>query len=183
MRFIERSSEIFYVNDLPLTLTEADLTTLIANAETNSRQQARLCTHTDENSNLHEMIMCYSNNVYVRPHKQENKIVSYHIMQGHVYVCLFNEDGSLKQAIEMGEYGSGLPFYFRAPSSLYRSMLVLSKKLLFHEVTQGPYIKQETLFAPWSPEECQKEKVNIYTTELKNKIDHMLNHEKVCLGV
>ena len=169
LSFKEKSLDILYVNELPLAIGQHDLSILSKNAHKNQRQRSRLCVHVDESCNLHEMFMYYKKAVYVRPHKQESKTVSYHLISGHVCVCLFDDDGTLSDVIEMKEFGSGLPFYFRAPSNIYRSMIVLSEEILFHEVTQGPYIHEETRYAPWAPAE-QDSHAEMYRNQLMEKV-------------
>jgi len=67
-------------------------------------------------------------------------------------LVFFDETGGINCVSRMGDYGSGLVFYSRISEPCYHSLLIRSEKLVFHEVTSGPFQKQDTLFAPWAPE-------------------------------
>ncbi|KPA34301.1 Cupin fold metalloprotein, WbuC family [Leptospira interrogans] len=55
-------------------------------------------------------------------------------------------------------------------SSTYHTLMIRSEWLVFLEITKGPFRKEDTIFAPWSPEENDAEKVR----EFMNKIEQRL---------
>ena len=45
--------------------------------------------------------------------------------------------------------------------------MIIEKAVLFQEVTSGPFIKDKTIYAKWSPEEKNVEEVKNYLLKLK----------------
>jgi len=50
-------------------------------------------------------------------------------------------------------YGSGRAFFYRLMEPCYHTVLVNTPFALFHETTSGPFRRDDTEFAPWSPAE------------------------------
>jgi mannose-6-phosphate isomerase-like protein (cupin superfamily) len=46
-----------------------------------------------------------------------------------------------------------LPFYYRIDAGQYHSLVVVSNVLVVHEVTNGPWTKDDTVWAEWSEPE------------------------------
>jgi cupin fold WbuC family metalloprotein len=142
--------------DAPLsTISREDIEWLKARAAKTPRRRIRICTHLNSGDLLHEMLIVHTRTTYVRPHKHVNKCESFHVITGEVDVVLFEEDGAVCQAIRMGEHASGKRFYYRLNESRYHTLLIRSDVLVFHEVTTGPFRREDTLFPSWAPEEGQ----------------------------
>jgi cupin fold WbuC family metalloprotein len=142
--------------DAPLsTLSRDDIEWLKAKAMITARRRIRICSHPDSGDLLHEMLIVHTRDTYVRPHKHVNKSESFHVITGEVDVVLFEANGAVCQAIRMGEYTSGKRFYYRLNEPRYHTLLIRSELLVFHEVTTGPFRREETVFPPWGPEEGQ----------------------------
>ena len=43
--------------------------------------------------------------------------------------------------------------------------------LVFHEVTSGPFNRNDTVLAPWAPSEENKKKTDQYILELSKKVE------------
>ena len=67
----------------------------------------------------------------------------------------------------MGDYGSDRDFYYRMAEPLFHSVLVRSATVIFHETTNGPFRREDTEFAPWSPPETETDAVTRYVGELE----------------
>jgi cupin fold WbuC family metalloprotein len=144
--------------DAPLaTLARGDIEWLKAKAAKNPRQRIRICAHPDSNDRLHEMLIVHTSDTYVRPHKHLNKSESFHVITGEVDVVLFDDAGAVTRAIPMGEYATGKRFYYRLDEPRYHTLLIRSDVIVFHEVTSGPFRREETVFPAWGPEEGQLE--------------------------
>jgi cupin fold WbuC family metalloprotein len=122
-------------------------------ASLNPRKRIRLCAHRSPDDHLHEMIIVHARECYVRPHKHLDKAESMLILEGEVDVVLFHEDGSLRQIIQMGAAGTGKVFYQRLSSSVYHCLLIRTEFLVFNEVIEGPFIRDNTVFPEWAPVE------------------------------
>lgn len=149
-----RLNEEVYVADRPVTrVTGREIDFLKQVAATNARHRARLCAHGDVGDALHEMLIVHMGGTYVRPHKHLAKSESFHIVEGRLTVFLFDDDGRLVEAIHMGAPGSGHAFFYRLSTPMFHSVLPESDFVVFHEVTNGPFDRRDTIFAPWAPAE------------------------------
>jgi cupin fold WbuC family metalloprotein len=137
------------------TLSRQDIEWLKARAAKTARQRVRICAHLDSNDRLHEMFIVHTRDTYVRPHKHLNKSESFHVITGEVDVVLFDQQGAVRQVIPMGDYPSGKRFYYRLNEPDYHTLLIRSDVIVFHEVTTGPFQREDTVFPTWAPEEGQ----------------------------
>ena len=112
-----------------------------------------LCAHKDINALVHEMLIIHARDAYVRPHKHIGKSESFHVVEGEADIIIFNQQGDIKEVVSMGDYSSGKNFYYRITDALYHTVMITSEILVFHESTNGPFVRSDTIFAPWSPEE------------------------------
>lgn len=119
------------------------------------------------------MLIVHERGVYVPPHKHPGKTESTHIIEGLVDVVVFNDDGKIESVIRMGDYASGRMFYYRMAVPLFHTLIIRSDVLVFHETTNGPFDRRDTIFAPWAPEESDMKAVNIYMADLDEKIRSM----------
>jgi cupin fold WbuC family metalloprotein len=69
-----------------------------------------------------------------------------------VDVVLFDDSSNITTVVAMGDYASGRKFYYRLADPTYHMLLIRSDQVVFHEITNGPFDRADTLFAPWSPE-------------------------------
>ena len=173
--FIEHSKEVYYAADSILKLGKKDMEHFKAIATQNERKRSRICAHKDVNDKLHEMFIVLEKNSYIRPHKHFNKSESFHVIDGAVNIILFDENGKIKDIIEMGDYLSGKKFYYRINKPVYHTLLIQSEFLVFHEITNGPFIKSDTIFAPWTPEDDNKVDQKKYLEQLKISIRSFLS--------
>jgi cupin fold WbuC family metalloprotein len=140
-------------------------------AKKSSRRQSRLCTHSNESDKVHEMLIIHEKDIYVRPHKHLSKSESFHIMQGEVDIVLFDASGEITSVIELGEYNSGKPFYYRFNIEVYHTVMIISDVAVFHETTLGPFNPEETVYASWAPSVEETSAIKQYIENLKQLID------------
>ena len=141
-------------------------TTFIKKRSNLVKLKSRICSHLSTNDKIHEMIIFHKKGAYVRPHKHLNKLESFHLISGEVSIIFFNNYGSPIKVVRMGEYSSGKIFYYKLFKSCFHTVLI-EKDVLFHEVTSGPHVKRQTIFAKWSPDENNKSDVKKYLLKLK----------------
>ena len=149
----KESAEVLYPEDEVVAVTAADLKELKRLAFLNPRRRVRLCTHHTPNDRLHEMFIVHTQDCYVRPHKHLEKAESMTILEGDVDMVLFREDGSIRQIIKMGAPNSGKAFYQRLPEAIYHTLIIRTEFLVFHESTEGPFLRENTVFPEWAPAE------------------------------
>lgn len=133
-----------------------------------SPKSVRICLHDSPDAALHEMLIAHKKDNYVKPHKHLNKSESFHIIEGEMDVFIFDMSGEIIRKIQMGDYKSGKSFCYRLSRSEYHTVLPKTKYVVFHEVTNGPFKREDTVFGKWAPDEEEVEAVNSFILRLKN---------------
>jgi len=149
----KESDEVLYPREEVVVVDSADLKELKRLALLNPRQRIRLCAHRSPGDRLHEMFIVHTSDCYVRPHKHLGKAESMAILEGEVDVVLFHDDGTVRQVVRMGDRNSGKLFYYRLSGPIYHTLLIRTPFLVFHEITEGPFLREHTVFPDWAPEE------------------------------
>jgi cupin fold WbuC family metalloprotein len=169
------SAEVLYPDEDIVAVAPADLQELKRLALLNPRQRVRLCAHTSPNSRLHEMFIVHARDCYVRPHKHIKKAESMAVLEGEVDVVLFHEDGSIRRVIQLGATDTGKIFYQRLPEEIYHMLIIRSELLVFHEIIEGPFLRESSIFPDWAPVE-QGEASNVFIGQIelliRKKGDH-----------
>lgn len=153
VRLTKLNPEVLVAGDALVQLSRADIEILKQQALANPRHRIRICAHPDPADRLHEMLIVHAQDAYVRPHKHLNKSESVHIIEGEVDVVFFDDAGAVTEVVRLGDYRSSRKFYYRVRIALFHTLLIHSPVLVFHEVTNGPFRREDTVFAPWAPEE------------------------------
>ena len=139
-------------------------------AKHTSRHRARLCAHKENENRIHEMFIALTKDAYIRPHRHINKSESFHVIEGTAIVIFFTDGGTIEEVFEIGDFRSGKPFYFRNEDDRFHTQIVTSDRLVFHETTNGPFNRADTVLAPWSPEDTNAAGVKNYMDELKRAV-------------
>ena len=164
------NDEVYYSSDPVVKVAQADIKDFKRKALANPRERVRLCSHPDVNDPLHEMLIVHTKGIYVRPHRHLNKSESFHVIEGRVDVVIYDESGEIREIMEMGDYASGKCFYYRIGEPLFHTLLIHSDFLIFHETTNGPLKREDTVFAAWAPEETEKSKVKEFMRKLAKDV-------------
>lgn len=167
MRVKQLNEEVLFADDRIVKVGRRDIEFLKERARCNQRKRIRLCAHKDIDNRLHEMLIVHTKDTYVRPHKHLNKSESFHIIEGLVDVVVFDEVGDIIEVVQMGDYSSERKFYYRVSDSYYHSLFITSDFLVFHETTNGPFRRSDTVFAPWAPEEGDSVAVKGFMEQLQ----------------
>jgi len=83
---------------------------------------------------------------------------------------LLDDSGKVVEVVPMGDYASGRKFYYRLADPFYHTLLIRSDWLVFHEITNGPFKRDDTIFAPWSPELDDVAGAKQFMEELERKV-------------
>ncbi|MBM3804015.1 MAG: cupin fold metalloprotein, WbuC family [Acidimicrobiia bacterium] len=144
---------VTYLRDRSLIeVTPGMVAQLKADAAKESLRRARLCLHPDPGHSLHEMIIAFTRDTYVRPHRHRNKCESMHVIEGELDVVFFDDAGCESTRIKLGPFGSGKAFYYRLTNMQWHSVVLHTDTAVIHETTNGPFNAADSEFAPWSPE-------------------------------
>lgn len=150
-----------------LAVRGSDLLQVKRNAYGSETRRARLCAHSTLEEPVHDMLIAFCHDTYVRPHRHASKVESFHVIQGKIEVFCFEDDGTIKSRIILGDYTSGNPFFFRSEIHDWHSLVVLGEYALIHETTSGPFNPNESEFAPWSPDPEDTVGVEQFITRLR----------------
>jgi cupin fold WbuC family metalloprotein len=160
------SSEVLYAGDGIVTVDASDVAELKRGAARNPRRRMRLCAHAGVDDRLHEMLIVHERACYVRPHKHVGKSESFHVIEGEADVVIFDDAGAVTEVIRMGSFASGRRFFYRIADPLFHTLLICSAVLVFHETTSGPFRREDTIFAPWAPDDSNPDAVKSYVAGL-----------------
>jgi cupin fold WbuC family metalloprotein len=170
MKLKKYNDEVFYSGDSIVKAGRDDISQLKLFAGQVPRRRSRLCAHRDVDDALHEMLIVHERGIYVRPHKHLNKCESLHVIEGELEVVIFRDDGLILDLIEMSDYTGGKMFYYRLADSLFHTMLIKSDVVVFHETTNGPFLREDMISADWSPPESETEAVRRFLENLDSRV-------------
>ena len=152
----KKNNEVYYSKNSIEFINNKHINFLKKKVKFTKRKRARICMHKNEKEKLHEMIIILSKETYIRPHKHINKAESLHIIEGSADVIFFDDKGNVLKKKRLGKKNKNMNFYYRISSSIFHTFKIRSKFFIFHESTQGPFIRSKTKYANWSPLESDK---------------------------
>jgi cupin fold WbuC family metalloprotein len=143
---------IFNTQDI-VTVGPETLSDLKRLAEQSPRRRSRLCLHHSTSDEVHEMVIVFCGDTYLRPHRHpRGKTESYHVIEGELTVLFFDDNGQITRQIEMGAVGSGKVVLYRLATDAWHMPVARSRFLVYHETFRGPFVKEQDVeYAPWSP--------------------------------
>jgi len=141
-KFIHATGPVVKVSsgDIELFLTECGK---------DSDHKFRYCAHPGINDPIHEMIITHRIDTIVPIHRHLGKSESFHWIEGLADVMLYADGGKLIETIPMGPVDSGRVFYYRLNAEIYHTLKILSPVVVFHEVTNGPWHREDMIIAPF----------------------------------
>lgn len=170
MRAKPINNEVYVAEDHVVQVGRDGMAEFQQMAARNARHRARLCAHKENQNRIHEMFIALTGNAYIRPHRHVNKSESFHVIEGAATVVFFDDAGKIVEVFEIGDYHSGKAFYYRNEDARFHTQIVTSEKLVFHETTNGPFNRADTVLAPWSPEDTDTAAVKAYMENLKLEV-------------
>lgn len=170
---LRKINDEVFVSDMPIVQFGSEQVTFLkSQALSNKRKRARICAHRSNHDTLHEMLIAISAQSYIHPHKHAQKVESFHIVEGMVDVVVFDDTGKIVEVIELGDISTGRNFYYRLSDSMFHTLIIHGDFLVIHEVTNGPFVANETILASFAPIESQYDEARKYITKLKQTISN-----------
>ena len=166
----KENNEVYYTREKIISLDKEDINFLIEVAKKNPRQRVRLCCHSSIDKKVHEMVIVHPRNAYVRPHKHLNKTESMLVLFGELDYLVFDNKGKVVEVTEMSNSESNKTFFRSLRSDIFHTLLIKTEWLVFLEITEGPFARTDTIFAPWSPEDSNTEEVKDFLKDLHKTI-------------
>jgi cupin fold WbuC family metalloprotein len=140
---------IYFLPQAIVEVGTAELDQLREAARTSPSGRARYCFHEDATSVVHDMLIAFAGRSEVRPHRHLRKSETLHAVEGNFDVVVFDERGHELRRIRMGPAGGDRTLMYRMPPGVWHTVVPLEDMVVLHEVTQGPFVPEETEFAPW----------------------------------
>jgi 8-oxo-dGTP diphosphatase len=144
----KKHDRVFYANRNPCILSRQQMFLLKALAHLRDVAVFRVCLHTDDHCDVHEMLMIHTCPTKIGPLKQDKTSLSYHVFEGSLTIKLYDESAAVVEEYYLG-YG---PLSNRRGTSLrlnasqYRSVYSVSQFTIFLEVASGPFKDSDTLW-------------------------------------
>ena len=171
MNFLSQNKinpEVYHSKEDFFSLSKKDMSKLVNLAKKTNRNRVRYCSHSSNQESLHEMFIVHPKGAYVRPHKHIDKIESMLVIDGEVDYIMFNDNGKVDNIVRMGDLKSNKPFYQTIRNDKFHTLIIKSEWLVFLEITNGPFVKKDTIFAQWSPLDNENEKINKFIEKITN---------------
>jgi len=146
----KKSGEVLVCTDEIIGLEQSALQAVKNLADQSPKMRARICAHKDSGATIQEMIIVIRRGSYIAPHRHENKCESFHLIEGSADIVVFEENGDIRKVIQFCKERA---FYYRLDSTLFHTIIVRSERIIFHEVTNGPFVANATEYAGFAPKE------------------------------
>jgi len=159
-------SVAFFNGQEIIEINGAQLEDLKLAAVASPLRRARLCLHHNHDDKVQEMVIAFCRDTYNRPHRHRNKTESFHVIEGELLIIFFDDAGKVTRRLKMSPLGNGQTFLYRLSSSLWHTVVPLSEFVIIHEITTGPFIKEEAEFAAWGPDVSDLEGIEKFLTSI-----------------
>jgi cupin fold WbuC family metalloprotein len=159
-------SATFFIGDDITEITREQLEHLKQAAMQAPLKRARFCLHHSHDDKIQEMVIAFCRESYVRPHRHIDKSESFHVIEGELEVVFFDDGGQVTRRIKMGPFGSGHTFLYRLSSDLWHTVVPLSEFVIIHETTTGAFVKGETEFPNWAPDDADADGVRAFLARI-----------------
>lgn len=170
MALIQKSPEVFLTDGPIATVGPTEIEVLRKAVSLTPKRRARINAHPDSTDELHEMIIAIEPGSYIRPHKHPGKSEAFHIIEGAVDIVVFDEAGEIDRIVALAAKGGDMPFYYRMSKPHYHTLIIRSELLVVHEITNGPFRPEGTVFADFAPEEGDVAAANAFQTALADRV-------------
>jgi cupin fold WbuC family metalloprotein len=172
------NDEVFIAKNTIVHFGDEEILFLKQQAQMSTRKRARICAHKTNDDVMHEMLIAISAESYIHPHKHLEKSESFHIVEGKADVIIFDENGGISDAFELGIPGSDRQFFYRLSESKFHTIIIRSDYLVVHEVTNGPFSKKDSVLASFAPSENEHIKVKEYMYIVSKQLSQYIRDKK-----
>ena len=156
--FIKKSMGVYLCTCSWIPITDEILASLEEECRDNLLKRCRINYHLDDQSHVHEMILCLSINTEIQPHSHLCKDESFHIIRGRVAIGLLKEGEAVLSDVCILDADKG-PYFIRIRAGIQHLVVPLSEMCIVHETTQGPFIQNESIVPLWANKEGGADRV------------------------
>lgn len=166
------NDEVFVADESIVQIGKDEVAFVKRQALSARRKRARICAHRSNEDLLHEMVIAISAGSYIHPHKHLEKVESFHIIEGEVDVVVFDDEGRVVELMELGNPATGKSFFYRMSESYFHTLLIKTDFLVVHEVTNGPFLRDRTVLAPFAPPEDEADRAMEYLNRVAEQAQY-----------
>ena len=142
-------STVITLDEGVVTINQSMLDNLKIAALNDIDKRARYCVHKSDSDIVHEMIIAFTKESTIKPHRHSDKCESYYIIEGELDILIFNDKGVVKSKLLLSTDLSKGAYFCRMPMNMWHTVVPKSKFVIIYEVTNGPFIKDSTEYAQW----------------------------------
>jgi cupin fold WbuC family metalloprotein len=122
---------------------------LEAMAKADPDGRARICLHPDDDAPVQQMIIAFTRQSELRPHRHHDKHESYTVLAGELDLVLYDDDGNEVQRLHLCAHHPDKPRMVQLRGSCFHTVVPRSEIVVILEVTNGPFDRAKTEFAEW----------------------------------
>lgn len=169
MKLRQKSPEVFLAEGPISEIGRDEIEVLRAAVGATQKRRARINAHPDSSDALHEMMIAIEPGSYIRPHKHPAKSESFHIIEGEVDIIVLDDTGDIRRIVSLGDKDSGKAFYYRMSQPFFHTLIIRSPLLIMHEITNGPFRPEGTVFADFAPPDTDEAAASAYMALLHER--------------
>lgn len=173
MSLTQKSPEVFLADGPIATIGPSEIRMLREAVGRTPKKRARINAHPDGNDELHEMMIAIDRSSYIRPHKHPDKSEAFHIVEGAVDIVVFDDAGEITRIVPLSAKGwtkaAASAFYYRMSKPFFHTLIIRSDLLVVHEITNGPFRPEATVFADFAPPDSDAAAAAHYRLELERR--------------
>lgn len=141
---------------------------LVEESNRNGACDIRISLHKSPAKDFHNMIILQRKGNYYRPHKHENKVEAYQMIEGKMAIFIFDGSGNI---INSHVLSPETNFIYRIGANKFHVTIPLTDFVIFHESKIGPFIREgDSIFADWTPDGSDPNEARKYFDLLLSKI-------------
>ncbi len=161
-------STTFVHHDPIVEFNRDDLGWLREAARLDPLGRARVCLHRDPEDRIHEMVIVFCAGSYTRPHRHLAKSETFHVVEGELDIMFFDDSGEPAQVVHMGAWETGSAAVYRMADSRWHTVIPRSEIVILHEITNGPFRREDTIYPDWAPREDDQSAAPAYFERLRS---------------
>jgi cupin fold WbuC family metalloprotein len=169
-----QTDEVFRTKPGVVSVSRADLEYMRSEANRTVNKRICLCVHQSDKDQLHEMFGVYTHKTFFGDKLHFGKDKSLHILEGEADLIIFDEVGNIRDLVQLGDRTKDKNIFVRVPQGVTYSLIVRSEYLIVHEATSGPFNREETLWADWSPLDSELPALKVHQQHLEMRLARFL---------
>jgi cupin fold WbuC family metalloprotein len=169
MKLRRVNDEVFFADEPIVTIGPHEIEFVTRQAQTSARRRARICLHRSETDAVQEMLIAIDAQSYVRPHRHAERNESFHVVSGTADVVLFDDTGRAVERVRLASDERGVR-YLRVDAGRFHCLLARTPMFVLFETTTGPFVRNETEYAAWSPAEGNEAEIRHYLATLEAQL-------------